>query len=139
MLSYAFQTLKDIGIRDTDAESFEDAQELYTEILLKSVNVQIKRGLGRHYIPKTELMSSIKGKIEVTDSLKNQTFQRGRVICTYDDYSLNTVLNRIIKTVFMHLLRSDIPLRQKKEIRKILIYFDEVTEINLHNIDWNFR
>ncbi|MBQ9048295.1 MAG: 5-methylcytosine-specific restriction endonuclease system specificity protein McrC [Solobacterium sp.] len=139
MLSYAFQALQNQGIREADVESFDNASELYAEILLKAVSIQIKRGLRRDYIPKTELMSSVKGKIEVADSLKSQSIQRGKLICTYDDYSVDNILNRIIKTTFLHLLRTDIKMQQKKEIRKILIYFDDVSETDLLNMDWNFR
>lgn len=135
MLSYAFQALQNQGIREADVESFDNARELYAEILLKAVSIQIKRGLRRDYIPKTELMSSVKGKIEVADSLKAQSIQRGKLICTYHDYSVDNILNRIIKTTFLHLLRTDIKMQQKKEIRKILIYFDDVSETDLLNME----
>ena len=42
MLSYAFQTLKEQGVREVDIESFDNVQKLCAEILIKGVNTQIK-------------------------------------------------------------------------------------------------
>lgn len=39
----------------------------------------------------------------------------------------------------MLLLRADITPTQKKQIRKLLVYFDEVEEIDIHTIDWNYN
>lgn len=139
MLSYAYQVLRDQGIRDVDVESFDSVQKLCAEILIKGVTAQIKRGLGRDYIPETETLSSVRGKIEVSDSLKTQSIIRRQLVCTYDEFSTNTQLNQIIKTTLVLLLRADITPAQKKNIRKLLVYFDEVDEIDIHTIDWNYN
>lgn len=139
MLSYAYQVLREQGIRETDVESFDNVQKLCAEILIKGVTVQIKRGLGRGYIPETETLSSVRGKIGVSESLKTQSIIRRRLVCTYDEFSTDTKLNRIIKTTLMILMKGDITPAQKKEIRKLLVFFDEVNLIDVHTIDWNYN
>ena len=139
MLSYAYQVLRDQGVRDVDVESFDNVQKLCAEILIKGVTVQIKRGIGRDYIPETETLSSLRGKIEVSESLKTQSIIRRQLVCTYDEFSTNTQLNQIIKTTLKLLLRADITPLQKKEIRKLLVYFEAVDETDIHNIDWNYN
>ena len=139
MLSYAFQTLREHEIREVDIESFDNIQKLCAEILIRSVNVQIKRGLGREYIPVTETISSVKGKINVAESIKDQSIIRRQLVCSYDEFSVNTQLNQIIKTTLSLLLRSDIFPAQKKEIRKLMVFFDGVDEPDYHFIDWNFQ
>lgn len=135
MLSYAFQTLKDQGIRDADVESFDNVQKLCAEILIKGLNIQIKRGLNRDYIPKEEVLSSIKGKINVSGSIKTQSLVRRQLACSYDDFSPDTRLNQIIKITLLLLLRADILAAQKKEIRKILVFFENVNEVDIHTIE----
>lgn len=137
MLSYAFQTLKEQGIREVDIESFDNVQKLCAEILIKGVNTQIKRGLGRNYLPQTETLSSIKGKINVSESIKDLSIVRRQLVCSYDEFSVNTKLNQIIKTTMVLLLSSDITKAQKKEIKKLLVYFGDVDVIDVHSIDWN--
>ena len=139
MLSYAFQKLQSQGLNEVEVESFDNVQKLCAEILIKGVNVLIKRGLGREYIPKTETLSGIKGKIDISDSIKTQSLLRRQVSCSYDDFSINTTFNKIIKSTFLLLLRSDIKLSQKKEIRKLLVFFEGVGEIDIYSIDWNYQ
>jgi len=137
MLSYAFQTLRNQGIRESDVESFDNVQKLFAEILIKGISTLIKRGIGRDYISKTENLSSIKGKIDVSDSIKTQSVIRRQMVCSYDVFSTNTELNQIIKTTFQLLLRADILPKQKKEIRGLLVYFDSVDTLDVNKINWN--
>ena len=94
-------------------------QKLCAEILIKAVKVQIKRGLGRDYIPITETITAVKGKINVSESIKTQSIIRRQLVCTYDVFSTNTSMNQIIKTTLLLLLRASVTPNQKKEIRNI--------------------
>ncbi len=137
MLSYAFQTLKNLDVKDVDVESFDNVQKLCAEILIKGTKVQIKRGLNKVYEPETDTISSVKGKIDISDSIKSQALLRRQTVCTYDEFTINSSLNQIIKTTLSLLNKSDITKEQKKEIRKILSLFDSVDCIDIHNINWN--
>ena len=140
MLAYAFQVLNEQGYRDVALEEdFENTAELLAAILCRGVSVQIKRGLMREYIVKEEPLSSLRGKIEVSDSIKSMTVRKKQLVCSYDDFSTNAYNNRIIKTTFDILLRAKISKERKKEIKKLLIYFDGVELLDIHNINWNQR
>lgn len=139
MLSYAFQVLKDQGVREIDVEPFDNVQKLCAEILIKSINIQLKRGLNRDYIQHMAVLSSVKGKIDVSTSIKTQAVMNRQLACSYDEFSVDTLLNQIIKATLELLLRSDIELRQKKEIKRTLVYFNMVSDIDLYNIDWNYH
>lgn len=140
MLAYAFQVLNEQGYRDVALEEdFENTAELLAAILCRGVAVQIKRGLMREYIEAEEALSSPRGKIEVSDSIKSMTVRKKQLICSYDDFSTNAYNNRIIKTTFDILLRARISKERKKEIKKLLIYFDGVELLDIHSINWNQR
>lgn len=139
MLSYAFQSLKELDINTSSVESFDNVQKLCAEILIKGVNNQIKRGISKEYVPETETISSIKGKIEVSDTIKSQAIVRRQIVCTHDEFTINSKLNQIIKATLNLLLRTDILIEQKKQIRKILVLLSEVDDINIYNIDWNLQ
>lgn len=85
--------------------------------------MQLKRGLGREYISETETLSGIRGKIDITESIKTQTMLRKQLVCTYDEFSVNTYMNRIIKTTMLKLMHADIDKARKKEIRRLLAFF----------------
>ena len=78
MLSYAFQTLKEQGYKDVATEQFNNVAELCAAILIKGVTLQIKRGLGRDYISETDTFPCIRGKINITESIKTQSILRTR-------------------------------------------------------------
>ena len=74
MLAYAFQVLRQQGYRDIATEEFASTAELLAEILIRGVRSQLKRGLGRSYVDVTEPLSSLRGKIEVTESISKDPF-----------------------------------------------------------------
>lgn len=139
MLSYAYQTLKEDKYKKIATEDFEKTADLFSEILIIGVSQQVKQGLFKDYIDITETSSSIHGKINVSESIKNQSIIKRQLNCTYDEFSVNCYLNQIIKSTFALLLKSDIPLKNKKKLKSILMYFREVDLIDVNTINWKIR
>lgn len=136
MLSYAFSMLKENGYKNVEIEKFNNISELFAYILCKGVTNLSKKGLGRNYLPKEEMISSIKGKINVSESIKTMSILRNQLVCNYDDFSVNNLNNKIIKSTLILLLKSDVSKKIKKNIRNSLVYFFEVDEIDLSRVDW---
>lgn len=139
MLSYAFQVLNEQGYKNIATEQFHNTAELMAAILERGIAVQLKRGLGKEYIPKTEALSSLRGKIDIVESIKTQTVLRKQLICAYDEFSVNGTMNRIIKSTVELLLRSNISKPRKKNLRKLMVYFGEVDSIDLYTVNWNVQ
>ncbi len=137
MLSYAFQILNEQGYKNLATEEFNNTAELCAAILEKGVSLQLKRGLGREYLTQSEPLSTLRGKIDISESLKTQTFLKKQLVSTYDDFSVNSYLNKIIKSTMCLLLHADISRPRKKDLRKLLVYFSDVDTIDLYNADWN--
>lgn len=139
MLTYAFQILKEQGYANCATEEFENTADLLSAILVKGVTVQIKRGLNRTYVEKTESLSCLRGKINVIESIRQQTIIKQQLVCTYDEFSVDSYMNRILKTTMELLLRYDIPKIRKKELRNLLLYFKDIKTLDIYNINWKFR
>ena len=139
MLSYAFQVLSEQGYKSIETEQFDNVAELCAAILSKGVSLQLKRGLGREYIEDTESLSSVRGRIEISESIKTRSLLKRQLICSYDDFSENSYMNRIIKTTMELLLRADIAKARKKELRKLLVYFGNVDLLDVHTINWKIQ
>ena len=139
MLAYAFQVLNEQGYRSIATEDFDNTAELCSAILVRGISTQIKRGLGKEYIPRTEALSSLRGKIDISETIKTQALQRKQMVCSYDEFSVNSYMNRIIKSTMLLLLRADITKARKKEMRKLLVFFDEVETIDLYSVNWNMQ
>ena len=139
MLAYAFQVLNEHGYKSIATEDFDNTAELCAAILTRGIKIQIKRGLGKEYMSRTESLASLRGKIDITESIKTQALQRRQLVCSYDEFSVNSFMNRIIKSTMLLLLRADIVKTRKKELKKLLVYFDDVDPIDLHSVNWNMQ
>ena len=139
MLSYAFQVLNEQGYKNIATEQFHNTAELMAAILEKGIALQLKCGLGKEYIPQMEALSSLRGKIDIAESIKTQSMMRKQLICTYDEFSVNSTMNQIIKSTVELLLCSNISKQRKKSLRKLMVYFGEVDFIDLHTVNWNVQ
>lgn len=136
MLSYSFQVLNEQGYKNVATENFHNVADLCAAILIKGISTQLKRGLGQKFIPKTETLSALRGKIDVSESIKTMTMLRNQMVCTYDEFSVNTKVNQIIKATIRLLMRANISKDRKKELRRQLLFFSEVEQLDLHTVDW---
>lgn len=139
MLAYAFQVLNEQGYKNIATEEFDNTAELCSAILARGISMQIKRGLGKEYIPRTEALSALRGKIDISETVKTQALQRRQMVCSYDEFSVDSYMNRIIKSTMLLLLRADITKARKKELRKLLVFLDDVETIDLHSVNWNMQ
>ena len=139
MLAYAFQVLNENGYKDIATEQFDNVGELCAAILAKGVSIQLKRGLGKEYIPQTEALSSLRGKIDIAESVKTQSMLRKQLVCAYDEFTVNSYMNRIIKSTMELLIRSKIRPVQKKELRKLLVFFGDVESLDVREINWKLQ
>lgn len=137
MLSYSFQILNEQGYKNVETEDFHNVAELCASILTKGISVQLKKGLGREYIEEQDALSSLRGKIDITSSIKSHTMLKKQMSCVYDEFSINTYMNKVLKTTVTLLLKADISKKRKKELKKLLVYFNDVDLIDVYAIKWN--
>ncbi len=139
MLAYVFSLLNVRGFELVGQEDFENGAELCAAILIRGISSQIKRGLAKDYIPINEQLSTIKGKIDVSSSVRKNTLMKSQIACNHDEFSSNSYLNRILKTTLNILMKSDINKELKKQLNKLLIYFSDVEVLDIKSIKWNVQ
>lgn len=138
MLSYAFQTLRETGFKNVGTESFENIHDLFAAILIRGVGAQVKRGLYREYVPYQEALAGLRGQIQIAQTIKQQTLPQGKLVCSYDEFTPDTPHNQALKSVMFLLLRQgNVKPENKKALRKLLLYFGDVTEIAPTSIRWD--
>ena len=138
MLSYAYRTLNEDGYKSIQAEEFKNIHDLIAAILIRGVTIQLKRGLHRDYIGHSEVTGNLRGKIDVTNSIKQNTYMMRSMICHYDDFSENIQLNQILKTTMLLLIRSsEVKDINRKKLRKLSLFLGNVDTLELSNIKWS--
>lgn len=138
MLSYAYQTLREAGYKDVATEDFENIHDLLAAILLRGIGNQIRRGLYREYIPKEEALTGLRGRICISESIKQQTLRQRKLVCSFDEFTEDTPHNRILKATIILLLRyGSVKPENKKGLRKLLLFFGSVSEVSPQAIRWD--
>lgn len=137
MLSYAFSELRGTDYRYMNVENLDTMKDLCASILTRAVSLQLKRGLIREYVTEEDELMSPKGKIDISASITSGVIQNHRLVCQYDEFSENSVRNRIVKQTLSVLLASDVKQEYRTEIRKLLRFFADVDFINPRTINWS--
>ena len=95
MLTYAFQVLHQSNYDEISSEPFDNVEDLFAAILSKGVAQQLKQGLHREYINRTEDLAVMHGHIDVSGTIKNFSQNKKRLSCEYDELSENNIFNQI--------------------------------------------
>lgn len=137
MLSYAFKDLREQNVVSVKPEEFENIHQLMAEIIIRGVSYQLKKGLLRNYESCQEELAILRGKIDISDTINSGSLIRRKLVCSYDEYTDDTLMNRILKSVMLLLIRSEIKDKQVVELRRIIRYFSSIAEVDLFNIRWD--
>jgi 5-methylcytosine-specific restriction enzyme subunit McrC len=138
MLTYAFRILKQSNYDDIETETFEHIYDMFAAILSKGVSKQVKQGLYKEYQERQDNISVIKGKLNINGTIKNRIQRNKRVVCDYDELTINNIYNQILKLT-MVLLIKQAKLKRKYKIllKKNLLFFDQVDDIEVSSFKWS--
>ncbi|MCC8183087.1 MAG: 5-methylcytosine-specific restriction endonuclease system specificity protein McrC [Clostridiales bacterium] len=137
MLSYAFQMLRPSEPDDVATEEFDNVQNLFAAIQSKGIGQQLKQGLYREYQDRREDIPTVRGRINLPGSIRHRAAHRQLLSCEYDELSADNLLNRILKTSALLLLRSgEVDGAYKDILKKEMLYFSEVSLVEPSSIRW---
>lgn len=138
MMAYAFRTIRS---KDSDwiaAESFDHLHDLFAEILVRGVGSQVKRGLHRDYLQRSDELATVRGRIDITHTVATRSALRGKLVCEFDEYEPDTPHNQALKSVIVLLIRhGDVAAPRRDALRRLLPYLEAVTLIAPNSIRWD--
>lgn len=137
MLVYAFEVLKSKEYERLDREDCKDIYDLLASLLLCGVDSLIKRGFLKNYIRKIEELNTIRGRIDIGQSIRKLSLQNAKAVCDFDEFSGNIYFNQVLKTTFLYLLRKSLQENIKRKVTKILMYFNEIDTISISALKWD--
>ncbi|MBT1171756.1 5-methylcytosine-specific restriction endonuclease system specificity protein McrC [Bifidobacterium sp. SO4] len=137
MLSYALDLMDKPAYREFDAAPFDNAADLCAAILCRGVETQVKRGLRRDYRLARDEMATVRGRIDLSGSLDPGVRVRRRLVCEYDDFTVDEPMNRIVKSTMLLLTHADIGGDRRRRLRALLRLFEPVGTVDVRRIDWH--
>ena len=126
------------GYEDVATEEFENMHNLFAAILAKGIGRQLKQGLYREYLNRKEDVAVVRGKIDMPGTIQNRLDRKRVLTCEYDELSENNLLNQILKTTVMLLLRhTRVNQEYKSDLKKEMLFFSNVDTIDPTTIRWS--
>jgi 5-methylcytosine-specific restriction enzyme subunit McrC len=143
MLSYVWKALsndvyKKIEKENIEPENFDNIYNLFAVILSKGIESQLRKGLYRNYVDQNEAMSSLRGKIDINESIKLNIKQIRKLYCLYDELSENIYMNKILKTTIRFLLnKTDLDKGNIERLKRVDRYFSDIDQLIISEIQWD--
>ena len=127
MLCYAWDILgimDDIPISDDD---YDSAYDLLAYVFAYGIGKLIRSGFHRSYIEEAEELSTLRGKIQIYESIKAGSMQNGRLVCSYDEYSENDTFNQILKYTIDSLInQNELSKKTVATLKSERLFFSEI-------------
>lgn len=98
LLCYAWDKLDEAELTSVSLAGEARLVDLFARVLRSGVTHLLKRGLDRRYITADEELAGVRGRIDISASLKRVSFPRARAWCVFDELSPDTPANRILRT-----------------------------------------
>ena len=105
LLCYAWDCLDEAKIVQVRQDECNTYADLFARVLDTGVAHLLKRGLDRGYITEAEDTTSLRGKLDVSATIKHNCLQHARAHCWFDSLSHDVLHNRIVKTTIGRLVR----------------------------------
>lgn len=138
MLTYAFQVLRQSAYENIEAEDFDNIHDMFAAILGKGVTSQLKQGLYKEYVNKSDNLATMRGKLNLSGTIKNKIQRKQVLTCKFDELSENNLLNQILKTTMLLLIREkNVKEERRVTLKKSLLFFSDVDYIEPHEIRWD--
>lgn len=102
--------------------------EVFIRMFIDEVFSIVKRGLKCNYETIQSNEKVFKGKLKVSENIRYNYAHKERNYVEYDEFNINRVENKLLKSTLLYLYRHSSSSRNKNDIKTILNYFIEVDE-----------
>jgi 5-methylcytosine-specific restriction enzyme subunit McrC len=113
--------------------------ELLLRYFMDQVVGIIRKGIARTYVPRQENLLFLRGKLQLTEHLKRNSFNSARCYCEYDEYEANRPVNRLIKSALEIASKLVSEPRNQQLARELLFWFEEVPSSTDFRLDFQRR
>ncbi len=138
MMAYAFQALEIKEYKSLETEPFENLADLFSAILTIGIANQRRRGFERGYNAEHEELMGVRGRIDMQGTARLRSQNRLAIACDYDEYTVDTYKNRILRTCAELLVRDrKVPKERRVALKRALIPLrNDVGEVDPLRVEW---
>jgi 5-methylcytosine-specific restriction enzyme subunit McrC len=102
---------------------------LLATLLQRRVSKLVHKGLAKGYLPISENLQAVRGRIDLKANLRANSFDHSKCVCTYDDFVLDVPHNQLVKYGLYESVRlSGLSSQLRGRLENLYWQFEEVTE-----------
>ena len=117
--------LKRVGDADLGQQS-SHLLDVFIEDFCDQVKAALQGSAIARYSERSENLHAIRGRLELTEHLRRNAFDRSRLLCRFDERSIDNAYNRALKAVLRLLLQHALSPRTRAIVASLLHRFDGV-------------
>lgn len=102
--------------------------DVFIEDFCSQVKSALRGGAIARYSERTENLNAIRGRLELTEHLRTNAFDRSHLLCRFDERSIDNPYNQALKAVLRILLGLALSPRTRAMVAAFLHRFDEVSD-----------
>ena len=134
LLCYAWNKLDEKERVNVSIDDKTELLDLFAKVLVNATKMLLKRGIDKNYIDHTEELAGVKGKIQISQTLKSNLLFKQRTICSFDDFSANIISNRILVSTIYRLTRTKgLDKQLKNELVSLQRMLSDIDQIEITN------
>ncbi|WP_338792523.1 5-methylcytosine-specific restriction endonuclease system specificity protein McrC [Bernardetia sp. MNP-M8] len=106
LLCYAWNKLDESQRINVSIDDKTELLDLFAKVLITATKVLLKRGIDRDYIENVQEINAVKGKLQVSQTLKQNLLSKQKTVCSFDDFSFNILQNQILLSTIQRLINT---------------------------------
>jgi 5-methylcytosine-specific restriction enzyme subunit McrC len=107
----------------------ESVLEVMIRLFCAELWTAVRRGLVRHYETREDNLVVMRGRLKVASQLRHNLARPDRLYCTFDEFSEDNGLNRVLKAAIRLLLGASRSPSSTRSLSELLFCFQDVTDL----------
>ncbi len=130
MMLRTLKTFRHIATTSTSIKTSRmPLMDIFVQQFIISVQSLLQQGLKRDYLRQHDNLAWMKGKLRISAQLTKNSVRRDRFQVEYDEYSIERLENRILKTAIVKVSRLTRNAQLIRQLQPLLTAFDSIPPI----------
>jgi len=107
-------------------ENPDDLPDLVADLLCKAVEERMRYGLSNGYVHKAADLNRLRGKIDFVRTYSHGLLKQGKIACSFQELSANTLRNRFVRQALVGLMHVVEANTLKKRINSLVLQLSDL-------------
>lgn len=130
----------DLDVHDDDLTKADRYSDSILEVLIRLFCQKlwqcVRRGMVRRYEVQRENLSTLRGRLSISDQIRHNLARPDRLACIFDEFTEDNPLNQALKAALRVLSKVARSQQSQREVAELLFCFHGVDDVTPRAVDW---